>query len=339
MTTLLVYSKQFLLHNNTNHPENANRLVSALNFLKTAEIYGQLKLFEPMEISYDNLKEVHSEEMIRRVMDASNKENGDWLDLDTYVCPGSYDIAKLAAGGVYEVCKNVLQGEAENAFALVRPPGHHATSNRSMGFCLFNNVAVAAHHICKTGKKVLIFDHDVHHGNGTQQIFYSRNDVLYQSIHLFPHYPGTGRTEEIGEGEGKGYTVNAPLRHGTTDETLMKIMNEIMLPIAKQFKPHLIIVSAGFDSHHADMLGGLNLTSNIYPWIIEQLQKIQPKIVCSLEGGYNYKWLGKCIALELLKLLGKESIDVEDKSYSKSKEYNKDLIQKLRRTLGEYWEL
>ncbi|KAA0005194.1 histone deacetylase [Euryarchaeota archaeon ex4484_162] len=337
MKTLLLYSEKFLLHNNETHPENANRLTHTLDFLKSSGIYDKLELVDPQPMSYEDLSEVHSTYMIDRVIEAD--KNGDWLDLDTYVCRGSYDIARLAAGGLYKVCREVIQEKADDSFALVRPPGHHATSNRSMGFCLFNNVALAAYHIGKEGKKVLIFDHDVHHGNGTQEIFYKSDKVLYQSIHLSPHYPGTGKIEEIGEEAGIGYTINAPLIHGIGDETVKEIMNEIMFPIARQFKPDLIIVSAGFDSHHADMLGGLSLTANIYPWFIENLRKIQPRIVCSLEGGYNYEWLGKCIALEIKSLLGERDCEVDDRVYGEKNDYSRNLIKNLRKLLGEYWEL
>jgi len=337
MKTLLLYSDKFLLHNNENHPENANRLIHTINLLKSSGIYDRLEPTTPQHISYEDLSEVHSPNMIDRVIEAD--KTGDWLDMDTYVCKGSYDIARLAAGGLYKVCREVIQGKADNGFALVRPPGHHATSTRSMGFCLFNNVALAAHHLSKENKRILIFDHDVHHGNGTQEIFYGRDDVLYQSIHLFPHYPGTGKVDEIGEGQGRGYTVNAPLTHGIGDEVVKEIMSEIMFPIARQFKPDLIIISAGFDSHHADMLGGLSLTANIYPWFVENFRKIQPRIVCSLEGGYNYEWLSKCIAVEIEGLLGEKDYEIDDEIYGEKDEYSDNLIRNLRKLLGDYWSL
>jgi acetoin utilization deacetylase AcuC-like enzyme len=253
--------------------------------------------------------------------------------MDTYVCQSDYETARLAAGGLLQACNNVLDGDAKNAFALVRPPGHHATKNRSMGFCLFNNIAIAANEVAKKGKKVLIYDFDVHHGNGTQDIFYNRNDVLYQSTHLSPHYPGTGDIDEIGEGDGVGYTINAPLYYGKGDKAVSKILDEIFLPVAKQFKPDLIIFSSGYDSHHMDPLGGLRFTANFYGEIISKYQKIQPKIVCTLEGGYNLDWIGKCLISQLGQMVN-QKIKIKDSAEEDSN--IDDVIIKLKSKLKKY---
>jgi acetoin utilization deacetylase AcuC-like enzyme len=256
--------------------------------------------------------------------------------MDTYVCECSYDIARLAAGGLVQVSKSVINGNADNAFALVRPPGHHATADKSMGFCLFNNVAIAANEISKLGKKVLIFDHDVHHGNGTQSIFYDRKDILYQSFHLSPHYPGTGDAQEIGTGQGLGYTINAPLTYGNGDKAVSILFDEIFLPIARQFKPDIILISAGFDSHHRDPLGGLKITSNFFGEMICRYQAIQPKIVCSLEGGYNLEWIGKCLVSQLGQLT------FQPLKFKDCAEENKnvdDVVTDLKSALGSYWDM
>jgi acetoin utilization deacetylase AcuC-like enzyme len=273
--------------------------------------------------------------MIQIIKDMS-AEKTSWIDMDTYVCKSDFETARLAAGGLLNLCVNVMNGKAKNAFGLVRPPGHHATKERSMGFCLFNNAAIAANEISKKGKNVLIFDFDVHHGNGTQDIFYDRKNVMYQSIHLSPHYPGTGDVFEIGVGEGVGYTINAPLSYGNGNEAVSQIFNEIFVPIAEQFKPDLIIVSSGYDSHHMDPLGGLKFTTDFYGEMTKRLMKIQQKIVCTLEGGYNLNWIGKCLVSQLGEMTG-NTIKYNDKA--QENENVDELIDRLKNELEEYWEL
>jgi len=336
MTTNIVYSKEFDKHDNIGHPENARRLQIMISELRKTSFYNELNVIEPEILPEEMLRSVHSDEMIKEIKDISSG-GGSWIDLDTYVCSSDYDVARLAAGGVFQVCKQVLAGKADNAFALVRPPGHHASRDRSMGFCLFNNAAIAANDIAKKGKRVLLFDHDVHHGNGTQSIFYDRKDVMYQSLHLSPHYPGTGATNEIGFGEdGKGYTINTPLMHGNGDSAVSELFDEIFLPIAHQFKPDIIIVSSGFDSHHSDNLGGLAFTANFFGEMIKKLQKIQPKIVCTLEGGYNLNWIGKCLISQVGQMAG-HPMDFKD-----SAEENpnvKNIIVDLKKELASYWKI
>ena len=335
MTTQIVFSDEFAKHDTANHPENADRLYVLLDALEQAPFYKQLEFIQPDMISEQLLSEVHSAEMIHRIKEIS--ETGDsWIDLDTYVCKSDYETARLAAGGVAKVCKNVVKGTIENAYALVRPPGHHASAERSMGFCLFNNAGLSAHELSKKGKRILIFDHDVHHGNGTQSIFYSRNDVMYQSFHVSPHYPGTGDVSEIGQGDGKGYTVNAPLGFGYGDGAVSDLLDEIFVPITQQFKPHLIIISAGYDSHHSDQLGGLKLSANFFGEMIKRFQQVQPKIVITLEGGYNFQWIGKCLLSQIGQLMSQPLLfddpikGIDDATV---------VIKKMKKELSEYWNL
>jgi len=335
MTTQVFYSEEFSKHDNASHPENAKRLKVMLDEIKKTIFYKELDFIEPNILPEEKLYDVHSNDMIDLIKAMSN-EGQSWIDLDTYVCKNDYTTARLAAGALLQACENVLKNKADNAFALVRPPGHHATKVRPMGFCLFNNIAIAANEIAKKEKKVLICDPDVHHGNGTQDIFYDRKDVLYQSIHLSPHYPGTGDTEEIGIGEGIGYTINSPLSYGNGNQAAKKVIDQIFLPIAKQFKPDLILFSIGYDSHHSDPLGGLKFTADFYGEIIERYQEVQPKIVCTLEGGYNLNWLGKCLAAQLAKMTG-HNIEIKDKT-----DENPDaerLIEKIRNIFGDYWDV
>ncbi len=335
MVTQIVFSDEFNKHNTANHPENADRLYVLLDALKKAPFYKTLMFLKPELLPESLLYEVHSAEMIQRVKEIS--EYGDsWIDLDTYVCKSDYETARLAAGGVALACRNVVNGDASNAFALVRPPGHHASAERSMGFCLFNNAGLAAHESSKKGKRVLIFDHDVHHGNGTQSIFYRRNDVMYQSFHLSPHYPGTGDTDEIGEGEGKGYTINAPLVYGQGDGAVSQVIDEIFIPITRQYKPHLVIISVGYDSHHSDQLGGLKLSANFFGEIIRRFKAVQSKIVCTLEGGYNFQWIGKCFLSQLGQMMS-HPLSFDD--LTGGNDDVTSLIKKMKKELGEYWDL
>ena len=334
MMTLIVYSDRFLEHDQFNHPENSERLVSIMRTLRKSKTFEKLNIISPQPLDEKDILEVHSEEMIKKIRELS--ETGGWIDPDTYVCLGSYDIARLAAGGVVMLASKIISGEDENGFALVRPPGHHATKNRSMGFCLLNNVALAAYSISKKNKRVLIFDHDVHHGNGTQDIFYESGKVMYQSFHLSPHYPGTGDIDEIGEGDGEGYTINLPLPRGAGERTILEVMDEVFIPVAEEFKPDLIIVSAGFDSHYQDMLGGLRLSAESFYNIICKLKSVQPRIICSLEGGYNLEKLGMLVLSEILAMSGKE-LDYREKV--EETVYAKDRIDELKKILKEYWSL
>lgn len=335
MTTQIIFSDEFNKHDTADHPENADRLYVILDALEQVPFYKKLQFIEPKMVPEKLLYEIHSEEMIQRIKDIS-KYGDSWIDLDTYVCKSDYETARLAAGGVVSACRNVIEDNTKNAFALVRPPGHHASAERSMGFCLFNNAGLAAHELSKKGKRILIFDHDVHHGNGTQSIFYRRKDIMYQSFHLSPHYPGTGDVCEIGEGEGKGYTINAPLNFGHGDGAVEQLFEEIFIPISKQFKPHLIIISAGYDSHHSDQLGGLKLTANFFGEIIKRFQGVQPKIVCTLEGGYNLQWIGKCFLSQIGQLMS-HPLHFDDPA--KGNNDIKAVINKMKKELGIFWKL
>lgn len=335
MTTQIVYSDKFNKHDNIDHPENADRLNIMINEIKESSLLNKLEFIKPEILPEEKLFSVHSNEMIQKIKELSSLGNS-WIDIDTYICKLDYETARLAAGGLFHLCKNVLNEKVKNGFALIRPPGHHATRNRSMGFCLFNNVAISANEISKDGKKVLIFDHDVHHGNGTQNIFYDRKDVMYQSFHLFPHYPGTGDIKEIGSGIGKGYSINAPLLLGNGNDAILKLLNEIFIPIAQQFEPDIILISSGFDSHHADVLGGLKLTSNFFGEMIAKFQDIQPKIVCTLEGGYNLNWIGKCLLSQLSQMVS-HPITFDD---SAIEDINvEQVIKEIKNEQNNYWKI
>lgn len=335
MRTEIVYSDVFRKHDTISHPENAERTLVMMNALKQATFYEDLIMVDPPILPEEMLYHIHNQRMIFDIKQISETKTS-WVDLDTYVCKDDFDTARRAAGGTLVLAKHVLDGKANNGFAIVRPPGHHATPTTSMGFCLFNNASIAAYELAKFGHKILIFDPDVHHGNGTQEIFYNRDDVLYQSIHVSPHFPGTGKIEEIGSGKGKGYNVNAPLAHGNGEQGVQHILDDIFLPIAEQFDPDLIIVSSGFDSHHLDKLGGLRFTVDYFGKLIKHYQKIQPKIVCTLEGGYNLDWIGKCLVSQVGQLAGFPQT-FEDSA--QEKDTSQQVYQKLKKKLSSFWKL
>jgi acetoin utilization deacetylase AcuC-like enzyme len=225
------------------------------------------------------------------------------LDADTATSSLSFEAARLAAGGTIEAADGVLDGRVRNAFALVRPPGHHAEHGQAKGFCLFNNVAVAAEHLLrKRGLgRVLIADWDVHHGNGTQNAFYSRSDVLFFSTHQSPFYPGSGRADEIGAAEGRGYTVNVPLSAGKTDGEYLFIYRNILGPIVRAFRPEFILVSAGFDIFHGDPLGRMNVSFEGFAGLASEMMQLAEeacggRLLLVLEGGYHLE--GQALAVE-----------------------------------------
>ncbi len=334
MVTQVAFSTAFDAHDTADHPENADRTAVMMDELSSSPLSSFVLMVAPEILPEWLLYEVHSAEMVERVKEASVE--GSWIDLDTYVSKGDDVTARLAAGAVLALCENVVGGRASNGYGVVRPPGHHASGERSMGFCLFNNAALAAHALSKRGKRVLLFDHDVHHGNGTESIFYRRRDVMYMSFHLSPHYPGTGSVQEVGEGAGCGYTVNAPLGFGMGDEAVRRLFDEVFIPVARQFKPDLIIVSAGYDSHHTDPLGGLRLTAGFFGEMIRRLMEVQPRLVCTLEGGYNLAWIGRCFLSQLGVLTGRPQV-FEDEAVGTGNV--KPLIRDIKNALSPYWRV
>jgi acetoin utilization deacetylase AcuC-like enzyme len=265
-----------------------------------------------------------------------------FLDADTSTCPVSFDAALRAAGGMISAIDSVLSGEVDRAFPLVRPPGHHAEADRAMGFCLFNNVAVGAAYLTEVKglERVLVIDWDIHHGNGTQHIFYDTSKVLYFSTHQYPFYPGTGAAEEVGSGEGKGYTVNVPMEPGMGDDEFVRIFEEILKPIIDQYKPEFILVSAGFDIYFEDPLGGMKVSHEVFAkltrLLTDEADKIcDGKIVFLLEGGYNLDglWISTKEVIE-------ELLDKKKTEYKLSvSETNVDsLIDNIKKIYSDYWE-
>ena len=315
MTTGYVYDPIYLEHEERGHPESPQRLRRALQVLEETGMLARLTRIEASPISIERLQAVHDEAYIERVRRMAERGGGH-LDMDTYLGPRSYEAALVAAGGLVNAVQAVLAGQIHSGFALVRPPGHHATASRGMGFCLFNNVAVAARYALDEGglERILIVDWDVHHGNGTQDIFYRESDVLYFSTHQYPHYPGTGHWREIGEGDGAGFTVNVPLSPGVGDEGFERIFDELLYPLAERYRPQLILVSAGFDAHWKDPLASLQLSIAGYAHLARTLTSMadelcEGRLVFTLEGGYHLDVLGYGVLVCLRVLLGEEEIE------------------------------
>jgi len=315
MRTGLVYSPIYLEHDTGEHVENPRRLVTTIAHLKQTGIKEKLVCLSPRTATIEELELVHAPDYISYIRSRVEKGGG-WLDPDTITSPRSYEAALYAAGGVLVAVEAVMKGEVDNAFALIRPPGHHATRDRAMGFCIFNNVAVAARFVLSKFQlnRVLIVDFDVHHGNGTQDAFYDDNRVLYFSTHQYPFYPGTGSVEETGVGEGVGTTVNFPMSAGWGDEEYQRAFKEVLVPIAKRFKPDFILVSAGFDAHWADQLAMMRVSITGFAQITEILKELatelcQGRLVFALEGGYNLEVVARSVKAVFDILLSNGTID------------------------------
>ena len=313
----LVYDPIYLKHDTGQHVENAGRLEAIISHLEQTGLKQQLTPIKPRPATAEELSLVHHEQYISYIQAVAQKGGG-WLDADTVMSPNSYDAALYAAGGVIKATEAVMNGEVASAFALVRPPGHHATPQRAMGFCLFNNVAVAAKYaLARYGlERILIIDFDVHHGNGTQETFYDNPQVLYVSTHLYPFYPGTGDIGEAGGGEAEGTTLNIPLPSGCGDAEYEQVFKEIVAPAAKRFKPQLILVSAGYDPHWTDELALMQVSVSGFARMVKIIQELADglcngRLVFSLEGGYNLNALAASVKTTLDVLLG--NTDIEDR--------------------------
>jgi len=298
VATAYATHSRFTEHDFPRHPEHAGRIQAVWRQLRQASLLEQVRQLEPAPANDEQILAVHSAAHLNRLVVVSQSDSVTRLDPDTYALPQSPAVARLAAGAVIGAVDSVLTGAADNALAIVRPPGHHATADRQMGFCLLNNVAIAARHAQTrpTCGKVLIIDYDVHHGNGTQDIFYADPSVMFISIHQSPFYPGTGALGETGSGAGAGYTLNLPIAGGHGDASYERLFTEVVWPAAERFKPNLLLVSAGFDAHWVDPLAQMQLSLAGYDWLARECLGMAErlcggKIVFVMEGGYDLEAL------------------------------------------------
>jgi len=326
------------------HVESANRLEILYDYFDGP---GGKKFLFPQfpPASFAQLERNHASSYIKKVAATAGKPHVS-LDPDTQTSPQSYEAACLAAGAAISAVKQTVSGEIANAFCLVRPPGHHAEHDRAMGFCLFNNVAVAAHFaLHELGlKHVLIVDWDLHHGNGTQNSFYDTDKVLYFSTHQSPYYPGTGSAYELGRGKGEGYTINVPLPAGLEDYSYCTIFRELLSPIARQYKPELIILSAGFDTHMHDPLGGMMVSKAGFAYMTKVLLDLATELcngrfVACLEGGYDLEGLKEGIIATVSEMRGQSVLDDKTIMNFTSNSYPVMAMEETRELAKKYWNL
>lgn len=310
--TGLIYHPDYLLHDTgPGHFERPARLEAIMDGLQKESFYHDLILIEPRPASLEAIKRVHSPEYIRHVREVC--EGGyDYLDSpDTPVSAQSYHAALLAAGGVLEAADAILAGQIDNAFCAVRPPGHHAERSQGMGFCLFNNAAVAARYLQAVHglSRILVIDWDVHHGNATQHTFENDPDVFYFSVHQWPLYPGTGSRSERGAGDAQGATLNAPMGPGSGDEEYLRVLRNELMPTAEAFGPEFVLISAGFDAHQDDPLSATRVTSRGYGRMTRCALEIasrscQGRVISMLEGGYHLPALVESVCEHVTALMG-----------------------------------
>ncbi len=316
MTTIYVTHPRYTEHDFPGHPEHAGRIRAVWQALDDSGLTQRMLKTEATSVDDDAVLAVHAPAYLELLKQVSAQDRTLRLDADTYLGPGAYDVACLSAGGVLDAVKAVLGGTADNGLAAVRPPGHHAMPDHGMGFCLLGNIAIAARYAQRQFglERILIVDYDVHHGNGTEAMFYDDPSVLFISTHQYPLYPGTGAVTDIGAGKGEDFTVNIPLPPGCGDANYARVFESIVWPAAERFQPQLMLVSAGFDAHWGDPLAQMRLTLDGYAHLTRELKRMADtlcggKIVFVLEGGYSLEALSGGISNIARILLGEAPVD------------------------------
>ncbi len=344
--TAILKDDLFLEHNpGFDHVESPDRLRVIYEQLRSPAASKNFLFPQCKPASKETLALNHTAAHIARVAATAGKTFA-VLDPDTHTSPRSYEAACLAAGAVVQATELVVRSEADNAFALVRPPGHHAEADRTSGFCLFNNIAIAAHFALAELKleRILIVDWDLHHGNGTQHSFYATDKVLYFSTHQFPYFPGTGSLAETGTGKGEGYTINVPLPGGQDDLAFARIFNELLVPVTRAFKPECIMVSAGFDTYMADPLGTMSVTADGFAYMARVLRELadelcQGRLVFALEGGYNYEGLKDGVLAVLAELVGVNGLPAAAVERLRASAVPLRALEQAKEKAKQYWPM
>ena len=311
MTTGFHYDSIYLAHNaGQGHPERPERLVAALDALKQKTWFDTLQPIAAEPATREWVHTIHAPDYVTRAEQACSS-GLPYLDVpDVGICASSYDAALMASGAAMALADQVVSRKVDNAFALTRPPGHHAEATTALGFCLFNNVAIMARYLQRQHglDKILILDWDVHHGNGTQHSFESDPSVMYVSLHQYPYYPGTGAASETGTGAGAGATLNCPMHAGAGDAEYLAAFNDRILPAVNAFAPEAVILSAGFDAHGNDPLAQMNLSTDCYAWMTQRMLEVADqhaggRVISMLEGGYDLRALSACVTVHVETLL------------------------------------
>lgn len=348
-TTAVFYDPIYMEHDTGyGHPERPERLQTTLQVMEEAGLTDKVRIISPRDAGVEEIALVHPKKYIETVKRMA-ESGGGWLDPDTHVGVRSYDAALKSAGAVLEGLERIFSGDIDNAFCLVRPPGHHATAERGMGFCLFNNNAVAARFAIKEFgiRRVFILDWDAHHGNGLQDIFYDDNKVLYVSLHQYPHYPGTGSAGEVGIGAGEGYTINFPLPARSGEEVYLAAFDQVIAPIVRTYQPELVLISAGYDGHFSDLLCSMLLRGNSYAEMAVRLKGMAEehcggKMMAALEGGYNLVGIAISITNTVAVMAGEDirlEEDVDIETIHPSSRRGMEVVESTREVLSQYWPI
>lgn len=344
--TAVFHSDIFLAHDpGHGHVESPERLRVIYDELHRPEVAKKFVFPSFAPASHEILALNHTQSHIARIA-ASAGKIFEVLDPDTHTSPRSYEAACLAAGAVVAAVQMVAGKEVDNAAALVRPPGHHAETDHTSGFCIFNNIAVGAQYALTTlnMERILIVDWDLHHGNGTQHSFYDTDKVLYISTHQYPYFPGSGGLQEVGSGAGRGYTLNVPLRGGQNDEAFARIFNELICPVARQYRPDCIMISAGYDTCVGDPLGTMAVTTDGFAYMTKVLVDLaaelcEGKLVLVLEGGYNFAGLKTGVLASLLEMTGESTLPAQKFSALKNAAIGLPALDQVLAVAGNYWKL
>ncbi len=340
MATGRIYDDIFLRHEPPWHPEKPERLAAICELLRNDGLWDELAAVPTPAAPPELIATVHEPDYVEHVQRLA-EAGGGTLDHETIVSPDTYEAAARAIGGAVSAVEAMLAGKLHNAIGLVRPPGHHAMPNRGMGFCIFNTIAIAADYAIREHglERVAIVDFDVHHGNGTQHVFFNRRDVLYISLHQYPLYPGTGSLAEVGIDAGYGYNINLPLPTGTCDRHIQRGLDEVILPtLVDIYKPQLVLVSAGYDGYHADPLAGWDLSAGCYhaitQYLVEAAEAAADGRLCLLlEGGYLLEALAVCVENSALALLGRPPLHSDPVPPDADSQRARDLDNRVERIL------
>ena len=342
MSLILISSDRFAEHQTPpGHPERSER-AEVMEVIASRWRMRGGEVTAPHVAANEQLARVHTNEYIASIAATAGRAVA--LDPDTFTSAESHGIALLAAGAGIDAVELAMGPKPRAVLAMVRPPGHHAERNRAMGFCLFNNIAVAAAHArAKGAARVAIVDYDVHHGNGTQHMFETDPNVLYVSLHQFPFYPGTGAADEVGSGAGKGFTVNLPLEVGSVDDDYHVAFSEVVVPVLRQYDPDLLLVSAGFDAHERDPLAGMRLTSAAFGAMTMELRKVaeaccEGRIVLMTEGGYDLRALAESLQAAV-EALAASSAEPSWLPSGVASDRGRAAVSAAKRVLAPYWKL